>query len=80
MVDDPKLRELKKQTRMMAEQQAGQAAAGFGCLGTLLVVGFTGYFAPSWLDSLPWWYGIALFFGMAVLGYGIAYWDYTKDK
>jgi hypothetical protein len=70
----PELRELKRQTRIMAEKEATRAASGGLLIGVLIVVGLL--YANA--KALPVWAVIAIPVVIGVLAYRGAYKRHTE--
>lgn len=67
MTDSPELRELKKQTAMMARERAAKGAAAALVLGTLGVAWFMGGDPAPY----PFWWPLAIGAAFAALVYGL---------
>lgn len=70
-------RELRRQTKMMAESRAMRDGVGAVFLAALAIVFAPMYLPESWVDYLvalmPWWGYVALPIGLGALGYILSY-------
>jgi hypothetical protein len=76
------LAELKKQTRVMANKQAGHAVVGAILIYPIIMAPLVSYF--GWTDLAFTRWGLIVFFAgwvaAATGAYWMTYWDITKDR